>query len=81
MTTLRDSSARVLPAQTRLVAGPGPVPDLILRLRAAAARLVPFSEGKLLLKEAAAMIEGMDRQRAQKAAEVSPDGPPCLTKP
>ena len=80
MTTLRDSSARVLrrrPPRRR----PGPRTDLILRLRAAAARLVPFSEGKLLLKEAAAMIEGMDRQRAQKAAEVSPDGPPCLTKP
>lgn len=47
--------------------------DLILRLRAAAARLVPFSEGRLLLKEAASTIEGMARERAQNAAQVAPD--------
>jgi len=81
MTTLRDSSARVLQAQARLVAGSGRVPDLILRLRAAAARLVPFSEGRLLLKEAASVIEEMDRERAQKAADVALGGPPRLAKP
>jgi len=69
----RDSSARVLGTQARLVAGSGRVTDLILRLRAAAARLVPFSEGRLLLKEAASTIEGMDRERAQNAAQVAPD--------
>jgi len=66
MTTLRGPAS--LPAPARL-AGTG-LPDLVLRLRAAAARLVPFSEGRLLLKEAATTIEGMDRERARRAAAI-----------
>jgi hypothetical protein len=71
MTTSRDSPSRSLDARVRPVPGSGRVPDLILRLRAAAERLVAFSESRLLLKEAAAMIEGLERERTQQAAEVA----------
>lgn len=39
------------------------VPDLVFRLREAAARIPAYSETRLLLREAAAMIEHLDRDR------------------
>ena len=67
MTTLGAGGAT--PARS----GPGrsadhpSVRDLMLRLRDLAGRMVPFSETKLLLREAASMIERLDDARAQQS--------------
>ena len=71
MNAAQASTARLAPS--RFSTDGGRAPDLVLRLRAAAARLVPFSESRLLLKEAAAMIDKMDRERAQREAQAATD--------
>jgi hypothetical protein len=43
------------------------LPALVVRLRVAARGLVPFSEARLLLLEAAATIERVDRERPEQA--------------
>jgi hypothetical protein len=46
------------------------VSDLIFRLREAADRMVPFSEAKRVLKEAAVVIERLDGAARDHAAEI-----------
>ena len=50
--------------------GDATVDDLIERLRETAGRMVPFSETKTLLREAAATIERLDRLGRDRATEI-----------
>jgi hypothetical protein len=50
--------------------GPG-VHELVGRLRDAAGRAAAFSETKLLLREAAAMVERLDRDGARNVTEMT----------
>jgi hypothetical protein len=71
MTTLQTiGGAPVLDHPERPAEGPG-IHDLLSRLRDAAGRLVAFSVPKLLLREAALMIERLDRDRGHHATEVA----------
>ncbi len=45
--------------------------DLIVRLRATAGRMVPYSEGRMLLREAATMIERLDSDARTRAIEIA----------
>jgi hypothetical protein len=56
------------PSQKR---GEATVGDLIVRLRETAGRLVPFSETKRLLREAAAAIERLDSDVRNHGAEMA----------
>lgn len=48
------------------------VQALVTRLRAAAGQMTAFSETKLLLREAASMIERLHRERGEPAERVRP---------
>jgi hypothetical protein len=45
--------------------------DLIVRLHATAGRMVPYSEGRVLLREAATRIERLDSDARNQAIEVA----------
>lgn len=45
--------------------------DLVVRLRETAGRMVPFSETKTLLREAAAAIERLDSAAHSRATEIA----------
>ena len=45
--------------------------DLIVRLRATACRMVPFSETKMLLREAAITIERLDSDARNRTTEIA----------
>jgi hypothetical protein len=51
--------------------GEATVGDLVVRLRATACRMVPFSETKTLLREAAVAIERLDGDARDRATEIA----------
>jgi hypothetical protein len=61
MTTLQARAATPIPRKPVPPAGDPGVRHLIVRLRAAAGRLVAFSETRVLLREAAWTIERLER--------------------
>jgi hypothetical protein len=67
---LQPSARGRFDAGTVQPARPVGVPALVVRLRETAAHLVAFSESKLLLREAASVIERLDREGGAHAAEV-----------
>jgi hypothetical protein len=68
--TLLHRAPKASPDGDSVPAGDAGVRRLVARLRDHAARLVPFSEDKVLFLEAASTLERLDRQAETDAAAV-----------